>query len=137
MTEPKLLRVGRVTLEGAQTTFEPEPSSFRARHDEQLELVLSYRYREPTRDKDETRLRFRAKLGDQDLPVADELIGDDEGRSDDRHSYLSIPVRALPPGRHEGRYVVEAEYRQEDWKSGAVVEEKRHRHEGTFVLEVQ
>lgn len=120
MSSTRRISLGTLDLEGEEMDFTSEaPAQLDARIGETLELVVAYRYTEPSHDEDATRIVLSAELSGAKLGSVEERIHDEKLLDDTRRSYVSLAFRAQKPGPQELRFTVQVSYTRKTWDGGA------------------
>jgi hypothetical protein len=117
--EPRRVVLGTLVLEGEEMSFAPEPAGvIAARPGEALEMVVPYRYTEPSHDEDATRIVLSAELEGAQLGSVEEVIGDEKLLDDSRRSYVSLPLLVAGSGSLVGRFALRVTYTRRPWQGG-------------------
>jgi hypothetical protein len=135
-SEPRRIALGTLVLEGEEMEFEAETlGEIAAKPGELLELILAYRYTEPSHDEDTTRIVLTAELEGAKLGSVQETIEDEKLLDDSRRSYLSLPFRVAGNGRLQGRFSLRVVYTRRAWEGGDA-QTRTFEREGSLRLRV-
>lgn len=114
--EPRRILLGTLDLAGEEMEFKAEaPSVFDAKVGETLELVVAYRYTEPSHDEDLTRIVLSAELGGMKLGSIEERIEDEKLLDDTKRSYFALPFRVERHGPQDLRFALRVVYTRKPW----------------------
>jgi hypothetical protein len=119
-SEPRRIHLGMLILEGEEMDFEAETlGEIAARPGEALELVVAYRYTEPSHDEDTTRIVLAAELEGAKLGSVEETLDDEKLLDDSRRSFLALPLPVAGSGLLHGRFTLRVAYTRRPWDGGS------------------
>ncbi|HUR68589.1 MAG TPA: hypothetical protein VM370_05025 [Candidatus Thermoplasmatota archaeon] len=138
MRSEKILRLGHVRIDGPDIHFEPERTlAFEAARSDAVSIGVAYEYHEVTDEREETRIRLTALVGEHKPETFEAVIGDSPLRDDSRRGFLSVPIRTGGTSELRGRFRLEVSYASGPWKAATLTPDAHAKAEGEFVVRVR